>query len=216
MDFKDFYLLPKYMQIDLIFSIIILIISVIIHEVSHGYAAYFQGDNTAKYAGRLNLNPLNHLEWFGSFILPIMSYLFGGFIIGWAKPVPFNPYNLRNQKWGEAIVALAGPLSNICIALFFGLLIRFGVLHQFGQAFVYIGSMIVLINLILATFNLVPIPPLDGSKILFSLLPYSMRNTRTFLEKNGFFLLLFFIFFLWQFLLPLVSWEFTLITGLIV
>ena len=202
------------MQIDFIFSIIILIFSVVIHEVSHGYAAYMQGDNTAKYAGRLTLNPFKHLEWFGSFILPIMSYFLGGFIIGWAKPVPFNPYNLRNQRWGEAIVAIAGPLSNICIALFFGLLLRFGILAQFGDAFVYIASTIVFINLILATFNLIPVPPLDGSKIFFSILPYHMRDVRNFLERNGFFILIFFVFFLWQFVLPLVVWEFHLITGL--
>lgn len=202
--------------INFIFSILVLIFSVIVHEVSHGYAAYLLGDNTAKYAGRLNLNPFNHLEWFGSFILPVLSYITGGFIIGWAKPVPFNPYNLRNQKWGEAIVAIAGPLSNICIALFFGLLIRFGIAVQFGEAFLYISSMIVLINLVLATFNLVPVPPLDGSKILFSLLPYNMQYVRNFLEKNGFFLLIIFVFFLWQFIAPIVSLEFRLITGLMV
>lgn len=202
------------MQIDFIFSIIILIFSVVIHEVSHGYAAYLQGDNTARFQGRLTLNPFKHLEWFGSFILPVMSYFLGGFIIGWAKPVPFNPYNLRNQRWGEAIVAVAGPLSNICIALFFGLLIRFGVLAQFGPAFVYIASTIVFINLILATFNLIPVPPLDGSKILFSILLYSMHDFRNTMERNGLFILIFFIFFLWQFVLPLVVWEFQLITGL--
>ncbi len=204
------------MQIDFIFSIVILIFSVVIHEVSHGYAAYMLGDNTAKYAGRLNLNPLNHLEWFGSLILPAISYIFGGFIIGWAKPVPFNPYNLRNQRWGEAIVAIAGPLSNVCIALLFGLSLRFGLASQFGQAFINISVMIVLINLILATFNLVPIPPLDGSKILFSILPYSMQNIRNFLERNSIFFILIFIFFLWQFISPLVSLEFRLITGLVV
>ena len=202
------------MSLDFIFSIIILIFSVIIHEVSHGYAAYYQGDNTAKYAGRLNLNPLNHLEWFGSFILPVMSYLLGGFIIGWAKPVPFNPYNLRNQRWGEAMVAFAGPLSNILIALLFGFLIRFGILLSFGDAYVYIASMIVYINLVLATFNLMPTPPLDGSKILFSLIPNSLSEIRSWLEKNGFVFLLLFVFFLWQFIIPLVSMEFKLITGL--
>ena len=207
--------MKKYMQIDFIFQIIILIFSVVIHEVSHGFMAHSLGDNTAERAGRLTLNPLAHLEWFGSFILPIMSYFLGGFIIGWAKPVPFNPYNLRDQKWGEAKVAIAGPLSNICIALFFGLLIRFGVLDSFGDAFVYIAAMIVFINLILATFNLVPVPPLDGSKILFSILPYSMQNIRSFLERNGLYIMIFFIFFLWQFVFPLVNWEFHLITGLV-
>ncbi len=203
------------MTVDLIFSIIILIFSVIIHEVSHGYAAYLQGDNTAKYAGRLNLNPFNHLEWFGSFFLPMMSYFLGGFIIGWAKPVPFNPYNLRNQRWGEALVAVAGPLSNICIALIFGLLIRSGVAFSFGLAFVQISVMIVTINLVLATFNLIPVPPLDGSKILFSFLPYSLQYIRNFLEQNGTFILLFFVFFLWQFMMPVISLEFTLLTGLV-
>jgi Zn-dependent protease len=205
------------MQIDFIFSILILIFSVIVHEVSHGYAAYLQGDNTARHAGRLTLNPLKHLEWFGSFILPVISYFAGGFIIGWAKPVPFNPYNLRNQRWGEAMVAVAGPLSNICIALVFGLGIRFGILQSFGDGFVYIGSSIVLINLVLATFNLIPIPPLDGSKILFSFLPYSSAQTvRAFLERYGFVLLIIFVFFLWQLLAPVISAEFSWITGLAV
>lgn len=202
------------MEIDFIFQIIILIFSVVIHEVAHGFAAYKLGDNTAKFAGRLNLNPFNHLEWFGSFILPVLSYTTGGFIIGWAKPVPFNPYNLSDQKWGEAKVAFAGPLSNISIAIFFGLLIRSGVMASFGASFVYIASMIVFINLILATFNLIPVPPLDGSKILFSFLPYSMQNIRDFLEENSIYLMIFFIFFIWQFIVPVVTWEFSLITGL--
>jgi Zn-dependent protease len=201
-------------MIDFIFSILILIFSVVVHEVSHGYAAYFQGDNTAKYAGRLTLNPLKHLEWFGSFILPVISYFLGGFIIGWARPVPFNPYNLRNQRWGEAIVAVAGPVANVCIALFFGLLLRFGAFTSFDSAFISIIGTIVFINLVLATFNLVPIPPLDGSKILFSILPYRFQNIRPLFERYGFIILLFFIFFLWQFMLPLVSHEFTWITGL--
>ncbi|HRH26577.1 MAG TPA: site-2 protease family protein [Parcubacteria group bacterium] len=202
------------MQIDFIFSIVILIFSVVVHEVAHGYMAYMLGDNTAKYEGRLNLNPLNHLELFGSFLLPVASYFLGGFIIGWAKPVPFNPYNLRDQKWGEAKVAMAGPLSNILIALFFGLLIRFGILTSLGESFLYIGTMIVFINLVLATFNLIPIPPLDGSKILFSFLPYSKNNIRDWMEQNGIFLMLFFVFFLWKFIVPIVYWEFILITGL--
>ena len=206
-----------------VFSIIILIFSVVIHEVSHGYVAYLLGDNTAFYQGRLTLNPLKHLEWFGSFILPLVLGLtsHGSFILGWAKPVPFNPYNLQPQRWGlptragEALVAIAGPLSNICIALFFGLLIRFGVAQRFGDAFTYISATIVLVNLILATFNLIPVPPLDGSKILFSIIPYHMQNIRNSLERNGIYIMIFFIFFLWQFILPVVGWEFHLITGFV-
>ena len=199
------------MSSEFIFSIIILIFSTVVHEVSHGYVAYLQGDNTAKHAGRLTLNPLKHLEWFGSFLLPVMSYFLGGFIIGWAKPVPFNPYNLRNQRWGEALVALAGPGSNLLIALVLGLLIRFGVFPSLQGAF----ALIVFINLILATFNLVPVPPLDGSKILFSILPNNLLQIREFLERNSTFILIFFVFFLWQFILPLVFWEFHLITGFV-
>ena len=111
-------------------------------------------------------------------------------------------------------MALAGPLSNICIAVFFGLLIRFGISAQFGVSFVYISSSIVLINLVLATFNLIPIPPLDGSKILFSFLPYHMQNVRNFLERNGTLVLIFFIFFLLRFLWPVVLSEYSLITGI--
>lgn len=202
------------MNVEFIFQIAILIFSVIIHEVAHGYAAYLQGDNTAKFQGRLSLNPLVHLDLFGSIILPAISYIFGGFIIGWAKPVPFNPYNLRNQRWGEAIVAAAGPLSNITLALFFGLLLRFGFLASLGSGFVFIGTIIVFINLILAIFNSLPIPPLDGSKILFSFLPYSLVGIRNFLENNGIFVLLFFVFFLWRFMVPVVYFFFSLITGI--
>jgi len=204
------------MTVDFIFSIIVLIFSVIIHEVSHGYAAYVQGDNTAKFAGRLTLNPFKHLDWFGSFLLPVMSYFLGGFIIGWAKPVPFNPYNLRNQRWGDAIVAIAGPLSNIAIALVFGLFIRFGLSSGLvgGTNILKITSYIVYINLLLAIFNLVPIPPLDGSKILFSILRVGWNQKRLFLERFGFILVLVFIFFLWPIVSPLTANLFVLITGL--
>jgi Zn-dependent protease len=199
------------MTIDLIFSIAILIMSVVIHEVSHGYAANMLGDKTAQYQGRLSLNPLKHLDPFGSVILPTISYLFGHFILGWAKPVPFNPYNLRNQRWGEAIVAIAGPLSNILLAILFGLIIRFGNV-ALPQSFLSIVVSIVVVNITLAVFNLVPIPPLDGSKILFSILPFH-SSTRDFLERNGLFIALFFIFFLWQYIQPIVFIFFHLITG---
>ena len=200
------------MSIDFIFSLIILMFSVVAHEVAHGFAAYKLGDNTALYAGRLTLNPLKHLEWFGSIILPTLSYMLGGFIIGWAKPVPYNPYNLTNQRWGEAIVAFAGPLTNICIALFFGLLIRF-VGATLPSSFITISASIVLLNLVLAVFNLVPIPPLDGSKILFSLFPNALYKVRQNLEAYGTTLLMFFIFFLWRFVLPIVFFLFGLIVG---
>ncbi len=202
-------------EINFIFAIAVLIMSVVIHEVSHGYAAYALGDSTAKDAGRLSLNPFRHLDIFGSFIIPVITYLLGGFIFGWAKPVPYNPYNLKNQKWGPALVGAAGPLSNFLVAVVFGLLIRYGSTFAFFPAsFFQIATLIVFINLILGIFNLVPIPPLDGSKVLFSVFPYNWRRIETFLEQFGFVILLIFIFFFFQLLLPIVSRLFKLITGI--
>ncbi|MFZ2521951.1 MAG: site-2 protease family protein [Minisyncoccia bacterium] len=199
------------MPIDIIFSGIIFIFSVIIHEVSHGFMAYKLGDNTAKFAGRLTLNPIPHIDLFGSIILPLFLVLSGSsMVVGWAKPVPFNPYNLKNQRWGEAMVAIAGPLSNIFLAVIFGILIRVAVFPSLLSPFIYI----VLVNLLLATFNLVPIPPLDGSKILFSLFPNKLHEVREFLERNGLFVLIFFVFFLWQYVYPIVLVQFNLLTGM--
>ena len=190
--------------------------SVVIHEVSHGYAAYLMGDPTAKNAGRLTLNPLAHLDFMGSLIVPLLAYFSSGFMFGWAKPVPYNPYNLKNQKYGDAIVAVAGPVSNLLIAFIFGLLLRFGILY-FGLVsldFILIVKWIVQINLILAIFNLIPIPPLDGSKILFTFLPYRFIEIKQNLEKYSLFLLMFFILFLWEFLFPLITFLFSVITGI--
>jgi len=201
------------MSADGIFQIIILIFSVVIHEVAHGYAAFMLGDNTAKYEGRLTLNPIKHLDLFGSVILPLMLFLTGsGFILGWAKPVPFNPFNLRSQRWGEAIVAIAGPLSNIAIAVVFGLLIRFGVLAG-SLEMLKITSVIVFTNLLLAVFNLVPIPPLDGSKIIFSIFNVGFGPARAFLERFGILLVLFFVLFFWPLVSPVIVYLFSLITG---
>lgn len=199
-------------MLDLIFSIAVLIMSVVIHEVSHGALANLLGDTTAKYAGRLTLNPLKHLDPFGSVLLPFITYLLGGFIIGWAKPVPYNPANLSNQRWGPALVGAAGPGSNIFIALAFSLVLRSldGVLPA---SLVEILTTIILINILLAIFNLVPIPPLDGSKVLFALLPASFYRLQGFLEEYGFFLLLIFIFLLWRWLLPLVFLIFRIFVG---
>jgi len=199
------------MQVEFIFQIAILIMSVVIHEVSHGYAASFLGDQTAKYQGRLTLNPLKHLDFVGSFLVPSVAYFLGGFIFGWAKPVPYNPYNLKPGRWSEAVVAAAGPASNIALALIFGLLLRAGVTTS--PAFIQITSVIVFINILLAIFNLVPIPPLDGSKLLFAAFPDKLYQLRGFFEKYGLVLVLLFIFFLWQFIFPVIVLLFRLLTG---
>ena len=203
------------MQVDFIFQIAVLIMSVVVHEVAHGYAANSLGDPTAKYAGRLTLNPLKHLDPIGSFLVPFISYLLGGFIFGWAKPVPYNPYNLKPGRWSEAKVALAGPASNIALALIFGFLLRFGLLGGVANSgFVEITAIIVFINILLAIFNLMPIPPLDGSKVLYALFPAKFFQLRGFFERYGLFMILLFIFFAWQFVVPVVLFLFTLITGL--
>jgi len=155
-----------------IFFLLALIFSIIVHEVSHGYAAEMLGDPTARLQGRLTLNPIPHIDPIGSILVPaILVFSGAGFLFGWAKPVPYNPYNLNNRKWGEAIVAGAGPAVNIFLALVFGLVIRFG-LGSLPENFVVLASTVVLINILLALFNLLPIPPLDGSKLLRSVLPY--------------------------------------------
>lgn len=205
------------MSTDSIFQIIILIFSVVIHEVSHGYAAYLLGDPTAKYQGRLTLNPIKHLDFFGSIFLPLLLLISNsGFIVGWAKPVPYNPYNLRNQRWGEAIVAAAGPISNILVAVVFGLFIRVGLGSGFIQSVevLKITSVIVFINLLLAVFNLIPIPPLDGSKIVFSAFKVGFNPVRAFLERFGIIAVLFLVFFLWPLVLPVINYAFMVLTGL--
>ena len=210
--------------IDGIFYVIVLIMSVVIHEFAHGYVAYLLGDNTARLLGRLTLNPIKHLDLFGSIILPLLLILSkAGFVIGWARPVPYNPNNLKSGRKGTILVSVAGVLANLSVALIFGLLIRFapqlGIPFYTADAnlvhpFYKIATTIVLTNLVLAIFNLIPIPPLDGSKILLSLLPSRLRYIENFLERFGMFILLFFIIFLWDNISPVIYFVFTLITGL--
>ena len=164
-----------------IFLVIILslVYALTIHEFSHALVATYLGDNTAKFSGRLNLNPLSHMEFFGTLML-----LFAGF--GWGKPVPVNPYNLKWRRWGMAMVSLAGPASNfISLAIFAGIV---NVLSNFVPA----GSLVfdflfylIFINFILGIFNLIPIPPLDGSKVLFAILPSHMDDFKRKFSVNG-------------------------------
>jgi len=152
------------------FLYIIVVTSAIFHEYFHGWAAFQMGDPTAKYAGRLTLNPLKHIDPLGTVIIPLFLLFFLGGFIGWAKPVPYNPYNLRDQKYGSSKVAIAGPGANFLIALIFGLLLRFAPL---GSFLVVAFTWIVYVNIFLGLFNLIPIPPLDGSKLIMDFFPQS-------------------------------------------
>lgn len=201
-----------------IFSLIVLLFSVIIHELAHGYVANSLGDPTAKYQGRLTLNPLPHLDPFGSVILPLLLFIAQSpILVGWAKSVPINPYNFTDQKWGTFKVSIAGPITNMVLAVFFGMLLRFlpPAFFVAMPGMLIIFSFIVHINIILALFNLVPIPPLDGHWILFKFIPYQFENVKIFLQQYGLFMLLFFIFFGGlQFLGVITDAIFHLITGI--
>lgn len=202
--------------ISFIFHITILLFSVVIHEVSHGLMALRLGDETAKLAGRLTLNPIKHLDPLGSIVVPILVYLSSGgsFLFGWAKPVPYNPLALhKDYKYGPLKVAIAGPLSNLTLALIFGLIIRFGngLIPEVTTSLI---AYIVLINLVLFVFNLIPIPPLDGSKILtLFLTPRQAMKLQSLGMGNILFLILI-IFLISGIIWPIVGLLFKLITGI--
>jgi Zn-dependent protease len=169
------------------------------------------GDPTARYAGRLTLDPRAHIDLWGTILLPLfLSVMSGGsFLFAYAKPVPYNPYNLRNQKWGPAWVALAGPMANLLLAASFAVLLRFLPVSTFSLLI----AVIVQANVVLMVFNLVPIPPLDGSKILYAILPDSAVGIRNFLDRYGFIILLFFVFFLFELISPIIDVIFKLLVG---
>ena len=177
------------MQIEIIFGIAALVVSVVLHEVSHGYMANFLGDPTARLEGRLTLNPLKHLDPFGSIFLPaILILTHSPILFGWARPVPYNPYNLRRGGvWAEALVAGAGPAANFGIAAALALFLRAGGV-MISESVITLAFTIIVINVMLAIFNLIPIPPLDGSKILSAILPHPLagqwEKIRTQLEYN--------------------------------
>lgn len=206
-----------------IFIIIALIASIVLHEVAHGYAANWLGDPTARLQGRLSGNPLVHIDPLGSVIIPAILFLSNaGFLFGWAKPVPYNPYNLSDQKYGEAKVAAAGPAVNILLALIFAALIRLAPALGLSASFVELSAYVVYINLLLAFFNMIPLPPLDGSKILMAFLPLKAamkyRDFVRFTERYGLLVTFLFIFiFIQVFWTPFsqaVGSVFTFLTGI--
>lgn len=197
-----------------LFLYLIIILSAVFHEYAHGFAAFRLGDPTAKNEGRLTLNPLAHLDIFGTVILPLVLLFTSGIFFGWAKPVPYNPYNLRDQRYGSLKVGIAGPSANLLIALILGLFLRLTLTYTefffgFSPIFLELVGAIVYVNIFLALFNLLPFPPLDGSKIFADLFPMQWRN----FEKIGFAgigLAIFLAFFL---LPPAAGFLFRLIVG---
>ena len=201
---------------EIFFFLIILIFSIIIHEIAHGYMAEWFGDPTARLAGRLTLNPVPHIDPLGSIILPaLMLFGSGGtFAFGWAKPVPYNPYNLSNFKWGTIAVGLAGVLANLALAVIFGLMLRFNAeLGITPGPFAEMLGTIVFLNIVLAVFNMIPFPPLDGAKVLFAFLPVRFQYIHDFLEQNWLFFIIFVIFFAQYIIWPISSFIFMGITG---
>jgi Zn-dependent protease len=172
--------------------------AIILHEISHGYVAYLLGDHTAKRAGRLSLNPIKHVDPVGTIILPIaMLVLSGGtFFFGWAKPVPINPWAFKNQREGMLLTGVAGPVTNIALAIVAGLTARFLVGPSGFSAMAATGTFAYLLlyfsyaNLVLAFFNLLPIPPLDGSRVVQYFLPDRLRDAYHSAERYGFVILI--------------------------
>lgn len=167
----------------------VILVSMTLHEAMHGFVAYWLGDDTAKLQGRLTLNPLKHIDPFLTLLLPVLLALAGLPIFGGAKPVPFNPYRVRYEEWGAAMVALAGPLTNFILAfLIFGI----GTVLGFNLADFSYGSipeMIltygVIVNLGFFVFNMIPLPPLDGSRVLYALAPEFVRRGMEYIEQYG-------------------------------
>lgn len=194
--------------------LIIVIIALTVHEFSHAWAGHMLGDVTAKQHGRLTLNPVAHIDPYSTLLLPVALILLGSPVVfGAAKPVPFNPYAVRYGKWGAALVAVAGPASNLLMAIFVGLYLRFvplgGVTGRFLLQFVFV-------NLAFFVFNMIPIPPLDGSRVLYAAAPSGMRDVMDQIENYGLIVIFAFLFISYSFLSPFILSAVTTMASIII
>lgn len=171
-----------------------IIFAITVHEVAHGFIANMRGDATAKLMGRLTLNPIKHIDLIGTIIVPILAVTLGGFIFGWAKPVPVDYRNLHNPRRDMALVAAAGPFANLIMAIIWVFIIKLGFIIKqkgmiWGILLAYMGQIGVMINCVLLVLNLLPIPPLDGSRVVTSFLSPRHGYYYNKLEPYGFFIL---------------------------
>lgn len=187
------------MQLDLIQKIAIWVLPVLfaitVHEVAHGWVANKLGDQTAKIMGRLTLNPMKHIDWIGTVAIPLLLVYMGGFIFGWAKPVPISPRNFKHPRRDMALVAVAGPLSNLVMAILWALIAKLSLLLMIhvspaARPLVLMGKAGIFINVILGVLNLIPIPPLDGGRVVSNLIPPKSAYYYDKIEPFGFIILL--------------------------
>ncbi|MBR3654000.1 MAG: site-2 protease family protein [Elusimicrobia bacterium] len=204
-----------------VISVVVLLFSIIVHEVAHGFVAYKRGDATAKLMGRLTLNPIYHIDIFGSIVLPAILIITGAPVFGWAKPVPVNMLNLKNPKQDMVFVSLAGVTANFLLAVAAGVImffIRTFLADVSIMASVYvIMQYVIVINIVLMIFNLIPIPPLDGSRVVLFLLPRDLAQKYAKIEKYGFWIILILLMtnVLWKIIAPLANFLIKLLSGAI-
>lgn len=208
----------------LLLAAIPILFAITVHETAHGFVAKLRGDNTAYMMGRLTLNPIKHIDLIGTIIVPALLFLTGGFLFGWAKPVPVNESHLKKPRVDSAIVALAGPFSNLIMAVIWAVVAKIAfalvsISPEASQIFIYMGYIGIQVNLILMILNLIPIPPLDGSRIVSAFLPLNAAISYNRIERFGFFILLALIIIpiggrpiLWYIMGPFISFFTTMIT----